>query len=178
MTHAELVIMASAWLRKFHPVVITEMANGSFETPDALGIGGRVRGAAVKEKWGVQGSTLIECKTSRADFLVDAKKAFRILPELGLGKLRFFLTPPGLLTGSELPPAWGLLEARDGKIRVVAKAAPQPFSAEREVIVLVSALRRIGRDVPDGAGVSVDFYAYKTKNTATLGVAADEETFA
>lgn len=55
------------------------------------------------------GSILIEVKTSRSDFLVDAKKKPRQYPETGVGKWRYYLCPTGLIREDELPAQWGLI---------------------------------------------------------------------
>ena len=58
------------------------------ENPDAMGFGGR------------HFSILIECKASRADFIMDRKKWFRKRPEDGMGHKRYFMAPVGMLTVS------------------------------------------------------------------------------
>ena len=58
-------------------------------------------------------SVLIECKASRADFLKDKKKPFRINPELGVGAMRFYLVNEGVATERDLPDKWQLIEAVD-----------------------------------------------------------------
>jgi hypothetical protein len=160
MTHAGLVELAAEWLRAKCSIVITEMSAVSVtgECPDAIGWSG----------W----SYLVECKVSRADFLADRKKVFRQFPEQGMGTFRCFLAPKDLIKPEELPAHWGLLEAGEGgKIRVKVKATSQPAFFQSECDLLLSALRRVGKDIPDGAGVSVKYYTYKTKSTATMGVA-------
>ena len=60
--HTQLVKRTAAWLRGYHSVVITEMAAmDSSEEADAIGFRGGT-------------TTLVECKTSRADFQADQKK--------------------------------------------------------------------------------------------------------
>jgi hypothetical protein len=154
LTHDELVEVAAKYLARRHPVVITEMVSACPETPDALG-------------WQTYGSTLIECKTSRSDFANDAKKLFREFPDTGLGDLRYYLTPPGLLKVSEIPPCWGLLET-DGKMVRAMKLATRfdrdPSSYRRECQLLVSALRR------QAGNVSVRPYVIDTARKASLGI--------
>ncbi len=115
MTHADLVARAEKWLRDSRrcAVVLTE-AGANWEFPDA--IGWRTGYDPV--------SILVECKTSRGDFLVDRKKPFRLAsaPELGMGRFRYFLAPPGIIRPEELPLRWGLLEIRARSVRVKAKA--------------------------------------------------------
>jgi hypothetical protein len=165
MTHAELVELAAEWLRAKCSVVITEMVAVSvtMECPDAIG-------------WYSHASYLVECKASRSDFLADRKKQFRQSPEHGMGTYRYFLAPKGMIRPEELPANWGLLEVGEGgKVRAKVKAAHQPayFQAERDL--LLSSLKRVGKAIPDGAGVSVKYYTYKTKSMATMGVQVGEE---
>lgn len=178
MTHAELVELAAEWLRKRGcAVVITEMSSQAVETPDAIGFWCRLPSRYVggDDVWGGYGSVLIECKASRPDFLADCKKWFRRMSDHGMGKFRYFLAPASLIAPKELPPCWGLLEAKDGQINVRVKAQPQENSPQHESYLLASCLRRIGGAIPEGAGVSVKFYTYTTKNTATLGVAVEAQ---
>jgi len=134
MTHAELVKRAVRWLyntRKCQVVFAERSAwAGSGEAADAIGF----RNSA---------SILIECKTTRSDYLADAQKPWRQLPELALGAHRFFMTPKGLLLPYELPVKWGLLEVCGKVIRV--RKQPQEFGRHwrrlsGELALLVSAL--------------------------------------
>lgn len=155
MTHDQLVVLAANWLKSKHPVVITELATTG-EEPDAIG-------------WRGTSSTLIECKATRADFISDKNKMFRREPWLGIGDFRYFLTPAGLIQMDELPPLWGLLEVTGSKIRKVVEG--QYFSEsseEREIGILLSTIRRIGKNAP--ACCSIRFYTTETKNRATLSV--------
>lgn len=101
LTHNLLCLVAERFLEKnsfgvvFHDKFKAIISTG--EQPDALGFRSGV-------------SVLIECKTSRPDFLADKKKKFRVDPAMGMGDWRFFLTPKGLISVSELPEGWGLLE--------------------------------------------------------------------
>lgn len=163
LLHAELIAQAARWLeKKGHVVVITDMTHGGGETADAIG-------------WHGHRSTLIEVKVSRPDFFADAQKCFRRMPDRGMGGVRYYCTPRGLLAPDEVPPKWGLLEW-DGK-RLVTVLKPETFAPRGyhiEIGLLVSALRRVAKDAP--AGVSVKCYTYETKNRATLGVAREENT--
>ena len=131
MTHAELVRLAARWLAtRGAGVVITDMASGAGETPDAIGWKGRL-------------STLIECKASRADFRADAHKHFRRWAERAMGSWRYFLAPAGMINADDRPEGWGLLEPRGGGVRLVVEAALQHGSRCHEVELLCSALRRV-----------------------------------
>lgn len=145
--HHALVERAQRWLRGTCgcSAILAELKafTTSGECPDAIG-------------WRSEYSILVECKTSRSDFLADHKKPFRRNPELGVGTYRFFMCPPGVVGPEDLPPGWGLLYAEDQKIRVVAgpvgnawahgenKRYIHPRNQESEIAMLVSALRRKG----------------------------------
>ena len=109
MTHAELVDRAARWLRNtLHCGVVGQEIRAytlSRETPDCIGWLGS-RGLSV----------LVECKVSKADFAADLlKPARRGGP--ALGNLRFYLTPPGLLSPSQVPEGWGLYEVHSSCVR-------------------------------------------------------------
>jgi hypothetical protein len=156
MTHPDLVELARKWLiRKRCAVVVTEMASSESETPDAIG-------------WLAGRSILVECKTSRADFLADGRKYFREQPERGMGHKRYFMAVAGMIRVSDLPPGWGLLEV-GVKIREAHAAEGVTYNAAAEVHLLLSVVRR---------GVKIEMIAcrYYTmderKNRATI--TADE----
>jgi hypothetical protein len=155
MTHAELVERAAAWLRKRCSVVITEMTGGTSECADAIG-------------WKGGWSCLVECKASRADFLADSKKFFRLHPDMGMGYWRWYCAPLGLIAPEELPTGWGLIEVGKRTAETVKPAAFTEHNRQGEIGLLLSALCRIGQTTPKG--VSVKAYTYETKNRATLGI--------
>lgn len=112
-THDELVDIAVNWLRNSIGcgVVLSELVcAGSPETPDA---------------WGYRdgSSILVECKTSRADFMKDKKKEFRKYPERGMGNYRVMLCPEGVIKPEDLIKTyegWGLLWVlENGKVERV-----------------------------------------------------------
>lgn len=112
------------------------------EQPDAIG-------------WEYSGkSTLVECKTSRADFFRDAGKSFRKHPDLGLGQHRYFLTPAGLVGFDDVPEGWGLLEVRGAGIRLVRTSKCWKANVHKERPYLV-ALVRYGLEAWDQDGESV-----------------------
>src|SRR5438270_7160882 len=108
MTHQQLVRMAEQWLRTRYRcgIVLSEQSCASGETPDVIAWKGRCR------------SVVVECKISRADFLADRAKPWRQDPETALGCERFYMAPAGLITASELPAGWGLLEVRGRKVEI------------------------------------------------------------
>ncbi|MGH8159380.1 MAG: hypothetical protein ACREPQ_14765 [Rhodanobacter sp.] len=121
-THAELCQIARRWLLFPHSrgghgcqvaFVETRVGSLSGEIPDAIGF--RVN------EW-LNGSVVVECKASRADFLADRKKPHR--QSAGMGRWRYFACPEGMIGVDELPPRWGLLVVgARGTIRAVAGAA-------------------------------------------------------
>lgn len=143
MTHAELVDRGARWLKnKGCRVVLRDpfkAAVSTGECPDVIG-------------WRDGLSLLIECKTSRADFLADAKKPFRVDPCAGMGDWRFYMSPSGIIRADELPDGWGLLVAHPRRIEVVAGGPRgncdwwqgKPFDGHKlnETIMLVSAMAR------------------------------------
>jgi len=97
ITHERLVMAAAAWLGRNCRIVATEPHTNAAETPDAVG-------------WNGQGRcSVVECKTSRADFRANADKCIERLG-IGAGTERWFLTPPKLVDADEVPAGWGLLE--------------------------------------------------------------------
>jgi hypothetical protein len=101
LSHANLVTAAYKWVLKNGACGVafrefrTNCCNG--EHPDVIGFNSG-------------GSVLIECKASRADFFADRNKSFRQTPALGMGDIRYYCCPKGLLKKEELPEGWGLLE--------------------------------------------------------------------
>ena len=129
MTHAELVARGLRWLENRCTIAFAEICTSAMEIPDGWGYGG-------------DGSVLIECKATRSDFLSDAKKYYRRRPQAGMGNLRYYLCPPGLIRSEELPEAWGLLYCMPKTIKVVVKARPQEANLQRERALLASVVRR------------------------------------
>ncbi len=170
MTHAEIVERAARWLRSRYPVVMTELVTAGSEVPDALGVD-------------TLRSTLVECKSSRADFRRDRGKCCRRRAALyvedskaihgtGLGLYRFFMAESGVIPVDELPKGWGLLEIHGQ--RVVTKVPSSQFRRDTysEMALLISALRRIG-SAPGVSSISVKVYTHQTKCSATLSVAPE-----
>jgi hypothetical protein len=135
--HRELCVLAAKWLRcsKLRgpscPYVVVELVTAGQESPDVFG-------------WNYWATVLIEVKVSRSDFLADAKKRFRQHPEEGVGAFRYYCSPEGLIKETDLPKSWGLLWDTDGKIELIKEAERQPTSAQAEVALLSSIMRREG----------------------------------
>ena len=135
MTHEKLVTQAVAWLRRYGcGVVLSEQSCSSGETPDAIGWKRACH------------SVVVECKISRADFLADREKPFRLNPKVAMGCERYYLAPSGLIAREELPSDWGLLELRGGKIQMAHPSEKDLRSARgfrREMNLLLASLRRV-----------------------------------
>lgn len=135
MTHEKLVKHAVAWLRRYGcGVVLSEQSCSSGETPDAIGWKRACH------------SVVVECKISRADFLADKEKPFRVKPEKGMGCERFYLVPAGLLSANELRAGWGLLELRGREVLEVLAASKKMRTAvgfRYEMNLLLASLRRV-----------------------------------
>lgn len=105
MSHALCVKLANEYLAKRCSVTLPEFYTWNNELPDVLGFSRDL-------------STVIECKVSRADFLRDSKKSFRLNPNSGMGDMRYYVAPKGLIKPEELPYRWGLIEILpSGKLR-------------------------------------------------------------
>lgn len=137
MTHQHLVRLAEDWLRRRYRcgIVLSEQSCGSGETPDVIGWKGKCR------------SVVVECKVSRADFLVDQEKPFRKSPELGMGCERFYLAPAGMIEKYDLPAKWGLLECKGREVQIAVKPSRISQRSETglmwEMNLLLASLRRV-----------------------------------
>lgn len=133
-SHSDLVRLAAKWLRgKRASVVITELVAGFGEIPDAIGWMPRCR------------PVLIECKASRSDFKADAGKYFRREPSAGVGQLRYFMAPKGMIRTEELPENWGLLEVGEKVWETVKPTAFPESNTTKEIEILLSCVRRIDK---------------------------------
>ncbi len=133
LTHKAAVKRMAAWLKGAGRclIVAAELKTQNHETPDVLGF------------YGAGGSILIECKVSRSDFLADRNKIFRAYQADGMGDLRYFAAPMGLLRADEMPENWGLLEIGEHRIRKTLEANYQQANKTAEVKMLMSIIRRL-----------------------------------
>jgi len=133
ITHKQVVRRIANWLKntKRQTVVISELSTKLNETPDVISWIGHAH------------STLVEVKISRNDFWADKEKIFRMYEDSGMGDLRYFATPEGLLKESDLPEGWGLLEIREHSIRELIPAKPKQANKQAECTMLMSVLRRL-----------------------------------
>lgn len=115
ITHRELCLLAAKWLKKdLRCTISIHEPKGIKENPDAIGWRYSWGGAAN------EGSVLVECKTSRADFKKDFSKAFRIEPELGIGNWRYYMCPTDIINVEEIPENWGLIYVNEKrKLKVI-----------------------------------------------------------
>jgi len=138
MTHPALVELAVRWLRTSYRcgIILSEQACCSGEVPDVIAWKVRCR------------SVLVECKVSRADFLADREKPWRLDPHNALGCERFYMAPAGLIAAAELPVGWGLLEVRGQKVEIAVacnkrKSLRTPEGLLNEMNLLLASLRRV-----------------------------------
>jgi len=159
LTHNDLVDIARRYLCRKHPIVLTELGTGN-ENADAIG-------------WSDGYSVLIECKASLSDYYSDGSKHFRQRPETGMGDYRFYLTPKGLLGDRKVRDGWGLLET-DGRCvsKVKAGILFPVVNKHHEIVVMTSAMRRLGQTTP--SGVSVKAYYQHTGDRATCTLFLDD----
>lgn len=130
-SHAQLVSFGAVHLESTRRCFIVLQEKGSWgEFPDLIGWTYDLK------------SILIEAKTSRADFLADQKKLVRQNSAKGMGRERWYLTPKGLLDPVDLPPGWGLLEARGSRIyRVWQGTTFDDYNAANEQRLALLTLR-------------------------------------
>ncbi len=95
--HENLCMKGVAWLKRngFGVAAANVWAFGSRERVDCIGFRHNC-------------SVLLEAKVSRSDFKADIKKPERQCG--GAGTYRAYISPAGLISVSELPERWGLLE--------------------------------------------------------------------
>lgn len=143
LSHSELCSIAVKWLRTHGCLVIFKerSSNCTSEIPDAIGFMNR-------------GSILIECKTSRSDFLADSKKIFRDPEheERGMGKLRYYMSEPDIIKVCDIPTKWGLIHVKNGKARVAKHCDEKGFKVnhQAEKSLLYAILRGLIPHEKDG----------------------------
>lgn len=123
-THKNLCDIAVRWLKRANnnngpgcQVAVSEVATGwNGEMPDAIGF---------KTEYGYQGSTVVEVKVSRSDFLADFKKPHRCGEVEALGNWRYYMCPENLIQPDELPEKWGLLHVNSrGHVKHIVSPFP------------------------------------------------------
>lgn len=165
MTHSIGVSMAADWLKKKYPVVITELVHSYTEQADALAFNSGE-------------SCLVEVKISRADFLADEKKWFRVYSDRGIGNYRYYLCPENLIQVDDLPLNWGLLWAAGSKIKTIKQAVALAKDPKPEISILISTIRRIGHSPLKGVNIKCyvhgDAEGNPCKERATLSIDPNE----
>lgn len=149
--HQKLVKSAVTWARRHSGcgVVFHELKSvcDSGEIPDVIGFGYSDH------------SVMIECKCSRADFRADKNKPFRQDPERGVGRIRYYCCPEGIIMPEDLPLGWGLIWVNSrGKAVLKVRQLVQllnrsnnlryglikfPVNLKAERAIMYSALRRL-----------------------------------
>lgn len=146
--HKALVQAAADWVKKRYPVVVTEVVTYARENPDVIGFKSNQ-------------SILVECKASRNDYYRDKHKITRRFPEKGMGRIRFYCAPKGVINPKNLPEGWGLLVYNNGKVRAIKKPDHYlPCNARDEVTLLVSVLRRVAAGWPNS--IAIKCYEHST----------------
>lgn len=131
MTHAECVLAATGWLIPKCDITMPEFFTFNSELADVIGFrtGGK--------------SLMIECKVTRRDFLIDKKKHFRRVPEMGMGNQRYYCCPVGLIKPKDLPEKWGLIYVYpSGYTKRIVEASFQPKNMGAEHHLLFYYARR------------------------------------
>ena len=138
LTHKLLVELAAKRI-KTHidsiSLVLTELKSFAGEIPDVI--------AFRYDK-----TILIECKTSRADFLRNKNKNWYKNAQgyKALGHYRIFFAPEGLIKTDELPALWGLITVSEHLVTKV-EVEPRLFyesdvSTGGHQLILLSKIRR------------------------------------
>lgn len=133
-THKEGVKRIAAWLtgtKRMAVVMAERVVTACTETPDAIAWSGRGE------------SILVEVKVSRSDFHADKAKVFRRDEDYGVGTLRYFAAPAGVLKPEDMPEGWGLLAIHQYQVRELVAPAVKTANRVNEVAMLVSAIRRL-----------------------------------
>ena len=124
LSHAKLCDIGRDWLvknKRCNPVFVEKGTSVADEIPDVMG-------------WTRKGSILIECKTSRSDFLADQKKSHR--QGAGMGTTRYYLCEEGVINIGDLPDGWGLLHAHRSLYRNECRQVHPPVERKDEDVNL------------------------------------------
>jgi hypothetical protein len=111
------------------PLVASELHCWSVkEAPDVIG-------------WDFRGKCFVlECKISVSDFQADKKKPHRA-EGCGLGNVRYFVVPKGLIAKKDVPVGWGLIETSGRGLRMVKRATYGTSDRDAERLLLISLAR-------------------------------------
>lgn len=150
-THDALIKKAKWWLlqRRGCVVATTERGgagwyfgiNQGIEIADAIGW--------LPNHW----SVLIECKTSKSDFIKDKEKTHRKRGQTSLGQERWYLAPAGIINKDDVPPTWGLLEIKGSRVyqtkkpKVSKELNIRSWLLESRIIFTELAYRTTGKEI-------------------------------
>ena len=173
LSHLQLCERAAQWLRSNRRCdpVLSHVAS-TVEVPDAIG-------------WTAAGSLVVECKTSRADFLNDRKKYTRLRhpvsgwryrgkthhrtrllaqgyieePTESMGSRRYFMSEPGIISAEDIAarhPDHGLVHVVGRQVRTIV-LAPERIAVDyqSEIRYLRFALLHVRNNLL-GLGCTVD----------------------
>ena len=137
--HYELCKKGAEFMRKMEfgaiKYIAVEIVTQGMECTDVYGTTG----------WD---STIIEVKTSRADFKKDAKKKSRLeqFKKYSVGNYRYYLAPKGIINVNEIGENWGLLEwdIVTDTISMIKKAEYRECNNMGDLTILCSIMRREG----------------------------------
>ena len=139
MTHDDLVNLAVRWCRSKHrcKLVFAELMTRRTRKiiPDVLGF--KPNGDSV----------LVECKTSKPDFVADQKKKHKG-KRRGPGLERWYLTAGHLVEPHEVPVGWGLAEVKSGRVyikkvpAVTKRDVNSPTRRKDELLMLMAVVNR------------------------------------
>lgn len=117
MNHSELVRIGALLLKRWGWYgILTEpqARRAGGESPDVIGFKT------------LEGSCVIECKTSRADFLADAKKPHRMGMGASCGRYKIYLFGPDCdVRDDEVPKDWGIARAGEPDFVDLARRPPR-----------------------------------------------------
>ena len=139
MSHAEVVSRSAEWLHNNRKcwVVVTERGNGT-EIVDAIGW----RYIECPDGFLRLGSIQIECKASYSDFKADQKKDHRNNPEyIGIGNLRYYMSPKAIVPMREVPKGWGLLWISKSRVYEKIKPVWMENDYEDDLRILLNAVQ-------------------------------------
>ena len=132
MKHEHLVAHALRYLKRC--CVFSTTQGLAFERPDAMG-------------WMASGQSIVlEAKTSRKDLLGEwsrqDRKTFR--HSGGLGVLRSYITPPGIVTAEEVESwGWGLIEVQSNRCVRIAESDIWLPNLEYEIRLMATILSKV-----------------------------------
>jgi hypothetical protein len=75
-------------------------------------------------------SLLVECKSSMSDFYSDRGKPWRRHPEIGVGRERYYMMPPGVIVGASRQAEINI--KREMKLLIDSAREENPIERERE----------------------------------------------